>query len=292
MTDPGRCAILWRVHENLPPWAEYVGRSGQFAKGCVYFCIGLFSASAAWDGHARASDSRGVIETIAAQPFGRVLLVVLIAGLACYILWRLLEAFLDAARRGTDAKGLILRARSFGIALIYGGITFSAVRLLLGASGIGGGGNRAAQSWTARVMETPFGTWTVILIGAGMILGGCYKAWRAWRGKFKEKLAIDDLFGKPRQWLLRISAFGICARGVVFILAGAFLIQAGLESNPGQARGLSGALDSLRDQPHGRWLFGITAVGLAAYGLYSLLRSRYGRFPKTARARDLRASAA
>lgn len=269
------------MNEKLPAWAEYVGRLGQLAKGFVYVCIGLFTANAAWQGQTDASDSRSVLHTIAEQPFGRILLIVVLAGLGCYLLWRLLEALFDAGGRGNDAKALAMRARSLFIAAVYGGIALSAVRLLLGA-GTGGeeSGDSTAQSWTARVMATPFGSWTVILIGAGVIVAGLFMAYRAYSGKFKKNLSIDDLSSSARSWLLRISAFGICARALVFVLAGTFLIQAGRQSNPEQARGLTGSLEALHGQPYGRWLFGIAALGLCAYGIYSLLRSRYGRFEK------------
>ena len=44
-----------------------------------------------------------------------------------------------------------------------------------------------------------------------------------------------------------------------------------------RARGLGGALEALARQPNGAWLLGATAVGLAAFGVYSLLLARYRR---------------
>ncbi|HEY0556217.1 MAG TPA: DUF1206 domain-containing protein, partial [Thermoanaerobaculia bacterium] len=40
---------------------------------------------------------------------------------------------------------------------------------------------------------------------------------------------------------------------------------------------LAGSLAALAGQPHGTLLLGLVAVGLVAFGAYSLLLARYGR---------------
>ena len=265
------------VNGNTSAWIVRLGRIGYFAKGLVFVCIGLLSATAAVRGSgARATDSRGAMVAIVQQPFGKALLLALIAGLVCYILWRALSAITDAEHRGTDAKGLAMRARSLFVAGIYCGITAAALQTLMGSRSRGGG-DRSAQDWTATALATPFGSWTVMLIGAAVIAGGVYQCYRAYKEKFEEKLALGELSFDTREWLVRICAFGIGARGVVFAIAGGLLIRAGLQSNPAKARGLGGALNMLQAQPFGRWLFAIAAAGLAAYGVYCCVKARYGR---------------
>ncbi len=261
----------------LSSWLTFLGRLGQFAKGVVYICVGLLAAQVVWAGGGQASGSRAAIRTIAQQPFGRVLLFVLIGGLACYVLWRFLEVFLDVERRGTDLKGIALRARAFIIAGIYSGITYGAIKTLLGQAG-GKGGDGSAQDWTARAMSQPFGATLVVLIGLAIIGGGLYKVWGAFSRKFEKKLQLAELSTDARRWILRVCVFGIAARGIVFVIVGLFLVQAGFHSDPQKARGLSGALEALQAQPYGRWLFGLVGVGLAGYGIYSCVRARYGRW--------------
>ena len=55
---------------------------------------------------------------------------------------------------------------------------------------------------------------------------------------------------------------GLLARAVVSGLIGAFLLQAALQANPNEARGLDGALKALAQQPYGPWLLSLVAVGL------------------------------
>jgi len=69
----------------------------------------------------------------------------------------------------------------------------------------------------------------------------------------------------------------LTARGVVFGIIGFFLVQAALNSNANEARGLSGALRALEQQSYGQWVLGIVALGLIAYGFYMLVLARYRR---------------
>jgi hypothetical protein len=58
---------------------------------------------------------------------------------------------------------------------------------------------------------------------------------------------------------------------------GYFLLQAALRSDPGEARGLDGALRALQQQSYGPWLLGLVALGLIGYGIYQLVEARYRR---------------
>ena len=69
----------------------------------------------------------------------------------------------------------------------------------------------------------------------------------------------------------------MAARGVVVGIMGGLLARAALNANPGQARGLGGALDSLHQQAWGTWLLALTATGLIVYGLFEYVRARYRR---------------
>ena len=47
---------------------------------------------------------------ISQQPYGKVLMIVIVAGLIGYSLWGFVRALLDPLGRGTDTKGLTARA--------------------------------------------------------------------------------------------------------------------------------------------------------------------------------------
>jgi hypothetical protein len=253
-----------------------IGRAGYAAKGVIYLATGLLSADAARHG-GRAQDSRDVLQAVFEQPFGKILLALLLAGIVCYVVWRAVLVFRPVSASGT--KAWLIRVRSLLSAFIYTGLGLAAWKVLTGTTSQsgGGGGESTARGWTAQLLEVPAGRWLVIALGAGFIIYAVSQWRRAWSGSFQKKLALGSLSADARQTVLRISASGIAARGVAFCLAGLFLASAGFQSDPSKARGLSGSLNALRDQPYGSALLVLVALGLAGYGVYCALQARYGR---------------
>ena len=126
-------------------------------------------------------------------------------------------------------------------------------------------------------MSEPFGRWLVAGVGIGVVAGGCFQIWRGWAEKFRREIRLQEMNGAERKLAIHAGKLGLIARGVVFLVSGWFLIQAALRTDPSQARGLAGALAALAGQPHGTVLLALVAVGLIAFGAYSLLLARYGR---------------
>ena len=84
------------------------------------------------------------------------------------------------------------------------------------------------------------------------------------------------------------------ARGLVFAMAGLFLVMAAIDANPQEARGLAGTLSALQGQPYGWVVLGITALGLFAFGLYELVVAYYRRIDTSevdSAARELKSKA-
>jgi type IV secretory pathway VirB2 component (pilin) len=68
---------------------------------------------------------------------------------------------------------------------------------------------------------------------------------------------------------------GYIAKGIALAVVGALFITAVAQNSSSKATGLDGALRSLRQQAVGPWLLTAVALGIAAYGVYSLARSRH-----------------
>jgi hypothetical protein len=255
---------------------EKLARFGYAVKGVVYGLIGVLAVMAAFGSGGQTSGSRGVLGTIADGPFGQVLLVLIAIGLFGYALWRFVQSFVDPDNKGTDAEGIVKRVGYFASGVIYAGLGVAAVRLLLGS---GGGGGSNADSWTAKLMAQPFGLWLVGIVGAIVIGVGLYQLYKAYEASFFEKLKTGEMSATERTWTKRTGRAGLAARGVVFGIIGFFLIQAALNANPQEARGLGGALDTLAAQPYGPYLLGLVALGLVGYGIYCGVNARYRRIP-------------
>jgi hypothetical protein len=259
------------ITREAKSWIEPLGRFGYAAKGAVYALIGVLAAQAAFGRGGETTDSQGALQRIVQAPFGKILLGIVAIGLVGYAIWRLVQAFEDTENKGSDAKGYITRAAYAGVGLAYLGLAFSAVRMITGSGGQSGGGQ---QGLTARLLAQPFGQLLVGLIGAVVIGVGAYQLYKAYSAKFREELKLQEMSQTEEQWATRSGRLGFAARGIVFIITGVFVITAALQTDASQARGMSGALDTLSQQ---QWLLGLVALGLIAYGLFCFVEARYRR---------------
>lgn len=257
-------------------WVERLARFGYLAKGIVYAIVGILAVQAALGTGGKTTNAKGALGAIAAQPFGKFLLVLLVIGLIGYVVWRFIQAIKDPEHRGNDPQSLGRRIGSAISGLIYAGLAWTAIRLIMGSGG-GGSGSSSQQDWTARLLSQPFGQWLVGLIGAFIIGFGFYQLYRAYKAKFRKEMKLREMSPTEETWATRLGRFGEAARGIVFIIIGFFLLQAARHSDASEVRGLDGALQALAQQPYGPWLLGIVALGLVAYGIHMGVQARYRR---------------
>ena len=94
------------------------------------------------------------------------------------------------------------------------------------ALGSGGGG---PDDWTATLLQQPLGRLLVGVVGAGILAIGLFQFYRAYDAKFMEKLKPGEMNPRERRWTRRAGRLGHAARGVVFLVIGAFgLVAFGL----------------------------------------------------------------
>ena len=257
---------------------ETFARFGYAAKGFVYGAIGVLALLAAFSvGGGDTTGTTGALHAIARQPFGKILLGLIAIGLLGYVAWQLIRAIKDPRDKGTDAKGIVTRIGYFLSGLAYIGVAINAGMLAIGSSNSSGGGSSSKQDWTATVMQQPLGRWLVGIAGAITIGIGFYRIYRAYKTKFRKKLNMSELNSKQENLLVNISRFGIAARGIVFVMIGFFILQAAKNFNPQEVKGLDGALLTLAQQPFGKVLLALMALGLMAYAIYLFIEARYLR---------------
>ena len=266
MTDPVRFA------KRNP--LETAGRVGYAFKGVLYVLLGVLAVEAATGGGS-AEGQRGALREVAQAPFGNALLTAIAVGLAAYALWRLAMAALDPEGEGTDASGIAHRVGYLVSAGAYGLLALAAYRILTGEGGSGGSG---AEQGAQTAFSLPGGRWLVGAAGLAVVAYGVYEVARAVRASFMDKLSLSGVGAAHRQAVERLGRAGLTARGVVYGVVGAALVAAAVQHDADAARGLDGALETLRDQPYGAVLLGLVGLGLAAYGLYCGVNARYRRF--------------
>jgi hypothetical protein len=237
-------------------WKEPLARVGLIAKGVSYGLVGVLALKLALGDGGAATSNQGAMQHLAGTSFGTIVLVLLAIGLAAYAIWRLIQAWQGTERFANAAR-----------LLIYGALTYSAVRILTGSGQQSQ--NKSAHKTTAAVFSWPGGTWLVGLVGAILIGIGLYQLYMGVSRKFEEKWRGQSKVGNV------VGVIGHIARFVVLALVGAFAIKAAVDYNPQQAVGLDGALQKLAHESYGSFLLGITAAGLVAYGIFCFVDARY-----------------
>lgn len=260
--------------QSTRPSLEILARWGYRARGAVYCLVGGLALLAALGSGGQTGGSRGALQSLHEQPFGRIWLAVIALGLFGFALWRALEALTDADRRGTSWNALGVRAAHLVSGGVYASLGFFAASLALGWATRGGGEDQSARDWTGWLLAQPFGQWLVGIVGLGVAGAGLAFLARGWRGNVTDYLALP---AEARRWALPLGRVGFAARGVVFVLIGGFLVLAALQGSSSDVRGLGGALESLQGQPYGWALLALTAAGLFAFGIFGFVQGRYRR---------------
>lgn len=265
-----------RLAQRERDWLVPLGRLGYAAIGVVYGLIGVLAVQAGVGQGGDTTDPAGALGHVIQAPFGRLLLAVVAVGLVGYALWRMLQATLDTEHQGSELKGIAARCGYAIAAVTYAGLAVSAVAMLTGGAAQPGE-DQATQDRTAWLLAQPFGSWLVVLVGIVVVGVGFNQFVLAWRGSLDRQMQTHDMHPRIRELVSVAARLGNTARGIAFGLIGAFLIVAGVQARPDQARGLGGALNSLAQEPFGPWLVGLVGLGLIGYGVHMLVAARYRR---------------
>ena len=253
---------------------ERVARAGLVARGVVYWLIGILAIKVAFGSGGDTTDQQGALKTIAGQPFGTVLLVLVAIGLAGYALWRLVRAAIGHGPETgeDDAKDRISGVVS-GIA--YGALCFTAVKILIGSSS--SSSSSKTEKATGGVLDWPLGRYLVIAAGLVVVGVAVDQALKGIKQKFREDAKTEQMSPGVDQAYTAVGVVGHLARAVVFALIGWFVIKAAIDYDPDKAVGLDQALAKLSSSAFGPVVLGIVAAGLIAFACYSVLDARYRR---------------
>lgn len=254
------------------PQFEWLARAGLTARGVVYVIIGVLAVKLALGDGGKATNQQGALQTIAKQPFGELLLVLVAIGLAGYAIWRLLRAAIGHGPEGRDDAKDRVSGLVSGIA--YAALCATAVKIVAGS---GGGNGGHPDKAAGGVLDWPAGTWLVAIAGLIVIGVGLDQGRKGIKREFLEHSKTEEMSHRVRQAFTGLGVFGHLARMVVFALIGWFLIKAALDYDPHKAVGLDGALAKLSQASFGAVVLGLVAAGLIGFGAYSIADARYRR---------------
>lgn len=262
------------------PLMELLTRIGYGTRGLIYVTIGILAVDVAVGKGGALASPQGAIAAIGKQPAGLIFLWLVLLGLISYALWGVVRAVYDPLHKGHDTKGLLARfgflASAFGYAILvwptYGYIT--------GASKTASGSG--TQKFIASIMAMPWGRWAIGILGLAVLAGGLYQIYLGFKADFDRQFQTYALTRDEVKVTTDIGRFGTSARGVVFSVVGGLIALAAYQANPSQPVGMDTALATLMHQPYGIWILGIVALGLIAFGFYSMLGALWFRLKKQA----------
>lgn len=261
------------MSERAPYWVIPVMRTGYGARGAVYLVVGSLALMAAIFG-GEAEGTTGALEQLRSQTWGVLALWGIGVGLLCFMVWRVIDAYMDLETYGTGLKGVVARGGQAVTGVIHGALGLWAIAMALGI-GTGSGGS---QSWTAKLLATQYGPWIMGIAGATVVGAGIYYFYKAYSGKYKSHLRRTAVMEK----LDPAAKVGLVAHGVAVALIGGFVIYAAVTASPEQAGGLGKAFDTIRSMAFGRILLILLTAGLIAFAVFCFIEAVYRIVPARA----------
>jgi len=251
------------------PAAHFLARAGLTARGVIYILVGWVAVLVALGQSSREADQQGALQLLADKPYGLVSLWLLGIGFASYALWRLSEAAFGVTG---EKPGAGPRLKSLGRAVVYAGLAYLTFTVISGTARSQAG---RQQDMTATAMHHPLGRVLVGVVGLAVVICGLVLVVEGVRKKFMKYLPTARMSARTRRVVKTLGMTGTIARGLVFALAGALVIDAAVTHKASESGGIDKALLTLRGQPLGEFLMLLAALGLLVFGIYGLCEARW-----------------
>jgi hypothetical protein len=256
---------------NNSEWLDTAVRVGMVAYGIVHLTIAWLAIQLAVGNNSGNASRNGALTQLAQQPFGRFVVWVIAIGMVFLVVWKLLEAFVDSQMED-GATAWLKPAVNVGKSIVYGTLGVSAFHTASGSKSTSSGGT---SSWTAKLMDQPFGRWLVGLVGLAVIGYGVYLAWSGYQEKFLKHLDAEGRSGDQGKTYKMFGKVGYIAKGVAIGAIGALFVFAAADHKAKKSGGLDQALHKVLQQPFGPVLLFAIALGIGCYGLFCFARARH-----------------
>ena len=252
---------------------EFAARAGFAVSGVLHLLVAYIILRIAF-GSGGSADQSGALATLAGQTGGAVMLWTAAVGLFALALWRLAETVLgphpgERPHGDQDDSPLWKRFKALGLAILYLALAFSAARFAMGS---GKSSSQQNAGMSAQLMQSGWGKALLIVVGLAVLAVGGYHVYKGISERFLKDLRVSGGRG-----ITAIGVVGYVAKGLVLAGAGLLVIVATLNSDPSKSTGIDSAVKTLGEAPFGKALLVVAAAGLAAFAVYSFVRSRYGR---------------
>lgn len=259
------------------PYIKTLARFGFYTKGFLFIVIGVLAILVALgDRSGKLADPTGALTIIAQFTFGKILLIIFIAGAFGHGAWNILRGAADVDNAGKNWQGIAKRIIAVSVGVFYFFLAWTAWSIIVTVK-VEVQNGTIQKTFIALLLALPLGVILVFLIGLGIIGAGINECYRGLTGKFQEDFRLRELEGGKQKIVTVLGALSFTARAVILGLMGYFFIMAAIESNPDAAMGIDGALLTLAQSNYGKTLLFLAAAGLISHGILSLYEARYRR---------------
>lgn len=250
---------------------DVTARFGFAVMALLHIVIGAIAVAIAL-GHAGEAEPTGAVAQLAANTWGPLVMWAGFTGCLALALWQLSEATLRARHLPPGQRvGKGITSGFLSVAYASVGMTFANFAL-----GVRTDSGDSTRDFSSALMATPVGLPALVGLGLVIIGIGVYFVAKGARKKFKEELQHFEDTRRGRI-IDGLGVAGHVAKGVALGLVGLLFIVAAAKHDPGESTGLDGGLKALRDQPFGPALLLAIGAGFICYGIFALVRARFGR---------------
>ncbi|WP_143519691.1 DUF1206 domain-containing protein, partial [Pseudomonas syringae] len=220
--------------------------------------------------------SHSSLEALLSQPFGGVLVGVVIVGLLAFAAWRVLQATQDVDHHGREFKGLVIRGGLLVGGFTYGALAFFALGLLVSGLKSSGGSSDGGQAkdLLAAILSWDHSNLLVYVVALVPLGLGIVHIIKGYKASFEKYFEADE---DVMKYVRPVSRFGLIARGVAFIEIAVLLAVSGSSYQAMHPPGMKDALNGLQDLPAGCLVLLIVALGLIAFSVYSFAQAAWRR---------------
>lgn len=247
---------------------NYLPIYGCFSTGLIYLGIGVIAILSFLKIKDGGADESSLLAFLNDSFAGKILFWIILAGIICYVIWRIFEVVNDPYGYGKGIKGI---ARRTGIAMSTVPdilIALTAFQILAGVGNIRMDGRPVTQrEMAANVLRESWGEWALISMGVIICLTALVQFFYGITRGYKERLDIAHFSVFTKKLIHFLAWAGYLARGVIVGIIGFFLIKAGASDSPDVVVNTDKAFDFIGDHV-GHLYFILVAIGTICYGLF------------------------
>ena len=246
-------------------------RVGLGAYGFVHLLVAWVTLRLVFGASAGKATGKGALAQLADDTLGQLTLAAIALCFAALVVWQLLAGAVGFRDRDGWSRHL-MRFGAAARAVTYGYLGVSCARLAFEGRSASSG---SPDSTTAKLMSAPAGQLLVAAvgltaagIGVGLVVFGLGKQFL---GQLDEEARNQD----RRLPIVVLGQVGYVVKGIAFVVIGVLLGWAAYTHDPQKSGGLDAALHELLGKSLGSVAVVVAGVGIGAFGLYLLARSRH-----------------